>query len=135
MTNIYIYIYIYTYLFSKFYFRPGPPPRRLPNWPETAAPGPPDIVEWSSEIVGFQGRGMGPPGHPQGVRIEPLRSGLSEATKHIYIYIYIYIYFVFDFLIPARTPPGGSQIGRKRRPRISSNGPRKSLVLVSRSNR
>jgi hypothetical protein len=35
------------------------------------APGPPDIVGASSEIIGFRNRGAGPVGHPQGVQVKP----------------------------------------------------------------
>jgi hypothetical protein len=36
------------------------------------APGPPDIVGGSSEIIGFRNRGGGPVGHPQDVQVETL---------------------------------------------------------------
>ncbi len=45
-------------------FYAGPDPGNPPNRPEMGAPGRPDIVGLSSEIIGFRNRGGGPVGHP-----------------------------------------------------------------------
>ena len=50
-------------------FRPNPGPGNPQNRPEMWAPGPPDIVGLSWEIIGFRNRGGGPAGHPQGVQV------------------------------------------------------------------
>ncbi len=47
---------------------PGTPQNR----PEMGAPGPPDILGLSSEIIGFRNRGGGPVGHPHGVQVKTL---------------------------------------------------------------
>ncbi len=58
------------YVFVKPARTPGTPTIR----PEMGAPGPPDIVGLSSEIVGFRNRGGGPVGHPQGVQVKTIYS-------------------------------------------------------------
>jgi hypothetical protein len=60
-------------LTKKTFFKPARTPGTTQNRPETAAPGPPDIVEWSQEITGFGGRGGGKAGRPQSVQVEALR--------------------------------------------------------------
>ncbi len=56
----------------KYILNFGPDRPEAPNRPETAAPYLPDIVERSSGIAGFRGRGGGPAGHPHGVQGEML---------------------------------------------------------------
>jgi hypothetical protein len=51
---------------------PSPDPGNPQNRPEVGAPGPPDILGLSKEIVGFRNRGGGPAGHPQGVQVKTL---------------------------------------------------------------
>ncbi len=53
-------------------FQAGPDSGNLQNRPEMGAPGPPDIVGLSWEIVGFRDRGGGPVGHPQGIQVKTL---------------------------------------------------------------
>ncbi len=54
------------------FLKPARTPGNPPNRPEMGAPGRPDIVGLSSEIVGFRNLGGGPVGHPQGVQLKTL---------------------------------------------------------------
>ncbi len=54
------------------FFRPARAPEPPQNQPEMGAPGPPDIVGLSQEIIGYRHRGGAPVGHPQGVQVKTL---------------------------------------------------------------
>ncbi len=51
------------------------------------APGPPDIVGLSKEIIGFPNRGGGPVGHPQGVQVDTLILNRKSFPKGHHAYI------------------------------------------------
>ncbi len=58
------------------------------------APGPPDIVGPSEEIIGFQKRGGGPVGNPQGVQVKTLILNIKNASQKATM-------MVRNFVLPA----------------------------------
>ncbi len=68
-----------------FLGRPGPQEPPIIR-PEMGAPGSPDIVGLSSEIIGFRNRDGGPVGHPQGVQVKTLILNLKCLQKGHQVY-------------------------------------------------
>jgi hypothetical protein len=50
------------------------------------APGPPDMVERSSEITEFRNWGGGPVGHPQGAQVKTLTFNMKYLPKDSHVY-------------------------------------------------
>ncbi len=78
------------------FFRAGPGPGNPQIRPEMGAPGPPDILGLSSEIIGSRNLGGGPVGHPQGAQDKTLIFNIKYLPKVSHVVVTTRLCFGMD---------------------------------------